>query len=219
MIRRADGWNVVLAGFWNRSIFLPEWALPRLFPRHDVPGSEVTTEVALLPALPLIYRDTQVAMEISGGRLAFRPQVINDECLLRCEAMARSMLVALPETPIHAIGINFGFREQLPPGHVVAMLNDVDDTELGQQGWTIDERKLIRELRRGEDVLSLATTFGGDAADFDFNFHSEAGVGANAAALRAVEEGRILRLRDAAVSLLRETYHLELEDDDDSNGG
>ena len=32
MIPREDGWNVVLAGFWNRSIFLPEWALPRLFP-------------------------------------------------------------------------------------------------------------------------------------------------------------------------------------------
>ena len=112
MIPREDGWNVVLAGFWNRSIFLPEWALPRLFPDHEAPGHEVQTEVALLQALPLIYRDPQVAMEISGGHLAFRPQVLNDECLLRCERMARAMLVALPETPVHAIGINFGYREQ-----------------------------------------------------------------------------------------------------------
>jgi hypothetical protein len=219
MVSKAEAWNVVLAGFWNRSIFLPEWAFPRLFPGVAEPGNEVTTEVALLPALPLIYRDAQVAMEISAGRLAFRPQVMNDECLLRCEAMARSMLQALPETPVHGIGINFGFREHLPPGHMVAMFNDVDDTELGHQGWVIGERKLIRELGRGDDLLRLGTTFGGEAVDFDFNFHNEAGVGANAVALRAVEEGRILRLRDAAVSLLRETYHLEFEDDDDRSGG
>jgi len=217
MIARAEGWNVVLAGFWNRSIFLPEWAFPRLFPRHAEPGGEVQTEVALLQALPLIYRDAQVAMEISGGRLAFRPQALNDECLLRCELMARSMLQALPETPVHAIGINFGYREALPPGHVVAMFNDVDDAELDQQGWAIGERKLVRKLTRGDDTLSLTMTFGGEAVDFDFNFHTEAG--ANAATVRAVEEGRVLRLRDASVSLLRETYHLELEDDDDGNGG
>ncbi len=219
MIPREDGWNVVLAGFWNRSIFLPEWALPRLFPDHEAPGHEVQTEVALLQALPLIYRDPQVAMEISGGHLAFRPQVLNDECLLRCERMARAMLVALPETPVHAIGINFGYREQLPREHVLAMFNDVDDVELGQQGWAIGERKLAKKLMRGDDALSLVMTFGGEAVLFDFNFHSDTVVGGNAAAQRAVEEGRILRLRDAAVDLLRETYHLELEGDDVDNGG
>ena len=45
MIRRRDGWSIVLAGFWNRSLFLPEWVGPRLFPE---PGMEI--EIALLPA-------------------------------------------------------------------------------------------------------------------------------------------------------------------------
>lgn len=216
MIRRADGWNLVLAGFWNRSIFLPDWALSRLFPDHETPGNEVQTEVALLQALPLIYRDRQVAMEISGGRLVFRPQALDDECLLRCERMARAMLVALPETPVHAVGINFGFREELPPGHVLAMFNDVDDVELGQQGWAIGERKLVRKLTRGEDTLGLMMTLDGAALLFDFNFHIETVTGGNSAAKLAVEEGRILRLRDATVALLRETYHLELEG---GNGG
>ncbi len=134
MILRSDGWNVILAGFWNRSIFLPEWVLPRLFPDHGVPGNEVQTEVALLQALPLIYRDHQVVMEISNGRLAFRPQVLNDECLLRCERMAREMLEKLPETPVHAVGVNFGFCEHLPPGHVLGLFDDVDAADLGRQG-------------------------------------------------------------------------------------
>jgi hypothetical protein len=219
MIRRADGWSVVLAGFWNRSIFLPEWALPRLFPQHEMKGYEVQTEVALLHALPLIYRDPEVAMEISGVRLVFRPQVLNDECLMRCERMARHMLEALPDTPVHGVGINFGFREAMPPGHLLGMFNDVDDDELGRRGWVIGERKLVRKLTHGEDVLSLSMTSGGEAVDFDFNFHDDIAAGLNAAARRAVEEGRVLRLRDAALELLRETYHLVLEDDNDGAGG
>jgi len=67
MIPRLEGWSLILAGFWNRAIFLPEWALPQLFPQHELPEHAVQTEVALLAALPLIYRDSQVAVEISGG--------------------------------------------------------------------------------------------------------------------------------------------------------
>jgi hypothetical protein len=132
--------------------------------------------------------------------------------------MARAMLNSLPETPVHAVGINFGYREELPPGHVLAMFNDVDDAGLAQQGWDIGERKLSRKLTRGEDTLSLMMTFSGEAVLFDFNFNSEAVAGGNPAAQRAVEEGRVLRLRDAAIDLMRETYHLELEDGDAGNG-
>ncbi len=216
MKQRPEGWNIVLAGFWNRSIFLPVWAFPRLFPQFAEPGHEVQTEVALLSALPLIYRDSQVAMEISGARLAFQPQVLNDECLLRCEAMARSMLLALPETPVQAVGINFGFREDLAAGQMGALFTGFDDTELGQQGWEISERKLVRRLVHGDDTLILTLTQGREGIDFDFNFNTEAV--ANRPANRAVEERRSLRLRDAALALLSETYHLELEGDNDENG-
>jgi hypothetical protein len=212
MIRRRDGWSIVLAGFWNRSLFLPEWVGPRLFPE---PGLEV--EIALLPALPVIYRDQQVSMEISWGRLVFRPlNLADDAVLLRVEGMARSMLQALPETPVQAVGINFGYREQIPPGHVLAMFNDVDDGELGQQGWSISERKMTRRLTRGGDSLALTMTYNDESVDFDFNFHTD--IQTNAIAQQAVEARRSLRLRDAAIDLLRQTYHLELEEDNDGDG-
>jgi hypothetical protein len=219
MTNRRDGWNIVLAGFWNRSIFLPEWVFPRLFPKHELPENTVITELALLPALPLIYRDPQVAMEISSGLLAFKPQVLDNDCLLRCEHMAREMLERLPETPVHAVGINFGFRENLPSKHVGAMFRDIDDAELERQSWAIGERKLSRTLTQSDDTLNLTLTSGGEVVDFDFNFHTVAGPAANAAAKRAVEEGRVLRLRDAALTVLRETYHLEIGDENAGTGG
>src|SRR6266404_6334469 len=115
-----DGWNPTLAGFWNRMIFTPEWVCPRLFP-----GPQIETHFALFPLLPLIYRDEQVVMEISALRLVFRPRILDDDVsLLRAETMARTALTALPETPVQAVGINFAFRESIPPGHVLAMFND-----------------------------------------------------------------------------------------------
>jgi hypothetical protein len=149
-------------------------------------------------------------------RLAFKPLVLNDDAgLSRAATMARAVLQALPQTPIQAIGINFGYKESVPPGQLRAMFTDVDDDELGQEGWTIGERKLIRRLTRGDDVLNLAITFGSDAVDFDFNYHHEAGT--NAAALRAVSEGHALALRDTALAILREVYHLELEEHHDDD--
>ncbi len=71
------------------------------------------------------------------------------------------------------MGINFGFREELPTGHVLAMFNDGDEFELGQQEWAIGERKLSRRLTRGDDSLLLTLTYNGEAVDFDFNFHRD----------------------------------------------
>jgi hypothetical protein len=51
--------------------------------------------------------------------------------------------------------------------------------------------------------------------DIDFNFHTD--TQANGVAQQAVEARRSLRLRDAAIDLLRQTYHLEIEEDDDGD--
>jgi hypothetical protein len=211
MRRKRNGWNIVLAGFWNRMIFTPEWVGPRLFP-----GLEFETRVALLPVFPLIYRDVAAAMEVSMTRLVFRPRILNDDAsLLRAEAMARTVLKALPETPVQAVGVNFSYEEGFPPDHLAAIFNDMDDVELNQQNWSIGERKLTRQLTRGGEVLNLTMNYHGEAVTFDFNFHSEAMN--NAVPLQAVAEGRVVNLRNAALALLQEVYHLEPEEGDDDD--
>ena len=217
MNRRSDGWSLALAGFWNRAIFLPDWALPRLFPLHLIAEYRVDIEVALLSALPLIYRDPEVAMEISHGYLNFRPQVLNDACLNRCERMARDMLVTLPDTPVHAIDINFGFREAHAPANVVAMFSEADSVQLSERGWATSERRAMRKMTQGGDTLLLTVTLTGEMVDFDFNFHTDTS-GNNAMAQQSMAEGRILRLRDIAMGLLRETYNLVIEDENVADG-
>ena len=190
-------------------IFTPEWVIPRLFP-----GPDIETLVALLPILPLIYRSDLVALDITNIRLSFRPlQLANDNSLLGAERMAHTVLRDLPETPLQAVGVNFSFKEEHPLPPLLAMFNDADDAQLAEQEWTIGERKITRKLTRGELILNLTMTHTAGAVTFDFNFHSE--TPNNAAALAAVAEGRVIRLREAALRLLHEAYNLELDDEED----
>jgi hypothetical protein len=209
MRRKRSGWSIVLAGFWNRMIFTPEWVTPRLFPEP-----EVETLVALLPVLPLIYRVDEVALEVTMTRLAFRPrQLGEDASLLRAESMARTILEALPETPLQAVGVNFAYKEEAPAGSLITMFNDADDVELAQQEWAIGERKITRQLTGGEEQLNLTMTYDRGAVTFDFNFHKVTTT--NQAAQVAVVAGRVVQLRDAAFRLLTEAYHLDLDDEED----
>jgi hypothetical protein len=211
MKRKRSGWNIVVAGFWNRMIFTPEWVIPRLFPEP-----QLETLVALLPVLPLIYRNEQVALEVTMTRLSFHPrQLGSDASLLRAETMARTVLEALPETPLQAVGVNFAYKEEAPADHLVAMFNDADDVELAQQEWAIGERKITRKLTRGGKLLNLTLTYDGTAVSFDFNFHTDTTT--NAAAQAAVARGRVIQLRDAALRLLQEAYHLDLDDEEETD--
>ena len=136
MRRRPEGWHVILAGFWNRLIFTPEWVADRVF--HH---AEFETYVALLPVLPIIFSDKSVSMEVSLARLLFRPvEWAADAGLARAERMAREVLKALPETPVQAVGVNFSYVEDFPPDYLLAVFNDNDPQDLATMGWEIKER-------------------------------------------------------------------------------
>lgn len=208
---RSEGWNIVLAGFWNRLIFTPEWVRERLFAAQDF-----ETYVALLPVLPVVFKGSSVSLEVVLARLLFRPQkVANDHDFLQAEKMARAALIALPETPLQAVGINFSFVEDFPPDHLTSVFNDNDPTDLGTFGWSFKERKLTRQLVQGSEVLNLTLTYDGKAVTFDLNYHAEATN--SQAALLAVSEGRVSALKKQSLDLLLNAYRIEFEEDGDDD--
>src|ERR1051326_2392210 len=97
MRRKPESSSIVLAGFWNRMIFTPEWVNARLFPGVD----NLEAMVALLPVMPVIFRDDEVAVEISHSRIVLKPRnQSNAGSLQRAGRLAAAILQALPETPI-----------------------------------------------------------------------------------------------------------------------
>ncbi|WP_232055963.1 hypothetical protein [Tuwongella immobilis] len=197
-----EGWTIVLAGHWNRMIFSPEWVGKHLFAANG----DIETLVALMPVLPLVYRDEQVVMEVSQPRLVFHPRKANDVCLRRAEQMALRILRELDDTPLIAVGVNFAFREENPPDKVLDIFNLTDGPELAGEGWEVQERKIVRKTTRGGSVLNLTLIYGPYGVDFEFNFHTESQDNEDCqAALKDTAVG----LKDTALNILDTIYHLQ----------
>lgn len=208
MEKKPEGWSIVLAGFWNRMIFTPEWVTPRLFDTSE----QIETLVALLPVLPIIYRDKQIAVEISGVRIVCRARNLEDEAAIqRSGTVAGIILKALPETPVQGIGINFAFREITPVLKLLELFNFGDNMRLVEAGWTIGERKIVRQLRHDADTLNLTLSYSDGRLDIDCNYHAE--VNSIDAAVATVSPDRIIQLRDSVIKLLDQRYGLQLEED------
>jgi hypothetical protein len=208
MRRKPDGWNIVLAGLWNRAIFSPEWVNELLFRER-----EVETLLSVMPHLPIIYRNRQVAMEVSSGRLVFRPRQLDDDCLRAAERMAHAVLDKLRDTPLLAVGVNFSFVEKTPSRHLIRMFEFPDNRDLVEAGCDLQERRIVRKMLQGPDTLNLTLLFDGKAVTAEFNYHTD--TPNNVTAREAVHE-RTLRLRDAASGLLRQVYRLEVNEEDDN---
>lgn len=204
MKAKGDGWNIVLAGTWNRAIFSPEWVSQYVFGNVD----EIETLLAFMPSLPLIYRTPKVSLEVSQQRLLFRPRVLDDECLSSVEQMANAVLRKLQDTPLLAVGVNFAFIESTPPPELLRLFDFADDADTGGAGWEIQSRKIVKRIKSGEDVLNLAMTLTETSVEFDMNFHTD--TVSNEVAQRETN-GRMLRLRGMATQLLQQVYHLDLE--------
>ncbi len=210
MIVKKGTWNIVLAGLWNQAVFTPEWVGRRLF--HN---KEVEALISIMPRMPLIYRNENVAIEVAPERLVVRPRRINDTCLLAAEGTAHEALRALQDTPLMGVGVNFAFTESEPHRDLVALFDIADRLSLTEEGWETEERRLVRRLRHEGDVLNLTLAWNGRDMDVEFNYHTE--TAENAVALASVT-GRILELREAALRVLEQTYALRIELKDDDNG-
>ena len=105
--------------------------------------------ISIMPYLPIIYRNKQVAVEVGPGRLVLRPRRLDDACIGTAERMAHIVLDKLPETPLIGVGVNFAFVENNPGPELVELFNFRDDPALTEGGWGIQERRLVQGGSRG----------------------------------------------------------------------
>ncbi len=210
MRSKQDGWNIVLAGIWNRAIFTPEWVGRLLF--HQ---AEVEILLSILPQLPIVYRNNQVAIEVASPRLVFRPRRLDDECIQAAEGMAHTVLDTLRDTPLMAVGVNFAFVESNPRRDIMRLFDFRDNAAIIEDGWDLQEHRIFRRIQRGGDTLILTLVFDGQEVTVEFNYHTET---TNNETAREAIHNRVLGLRDSALQLLNQVYQLEVAEGEDDHG-
>jgi hypothetical protein len=198
-------WTVVIAGTWNAGIFLPPWVSANVFD-----GQNVNMEIALGAISPVLRYNcglttliVQPEMIIGSVREATAP------ALAAATSMLLTILEKLPHTPITAVGINFGFREEHPNEGLLNNFEIADNQKLIDLGGEVSQTTIQRDIKLDGGLLKLKETIEeSGAVHFHLNFHYEA-AGAPAAGAVLTENGANRHAR--ALELMNAVYGLQPE--------
>lgn len=200
-----DRCSVVIVGAWNLAIFSPEWVGPKVFP--DEPDLEFGVSIAPGVGTETRYRVPTIEMSASAGRLQFKPRTDGEEAFRATEERAKAVLRLLPETPVRALGINFGFDATAIPA-LAELLSSPDLPKLAAAGTSILTTKILRTARfdGGELTFSVEHDAGADFLQLDFNHHLAVKSGQEA--LKSLDGG-VLRARSRSLSFLYQVYGMK----------
>lgn len=189
--------NLILVGHWNRLIFTPEWVTENLFRPEEI-------YVAVLPIDPIKYVGTDFTLEVSFPKLAFVPVTVDKDKLLSTEERAISILNRLPDTPLKAFGVNFGFdatRKELRDQSLF------EGSDLAKMPSKPTKCSVTRQIPWKDWILNLSLTLTQESIAIDLNFHSDQALAKNAAISL---KGRVSDFFDNSIKLIREVYGPEL---------
>lgn len=191
----AERCSVVILGNWNVAIFQPPWVADRIF------KGEVALHISFGPPAGMVSKYTRddVALTVSATQLQLALEKVNDEVLARVESLARTILLALPETPVAAFGINFGYDLPSVPKSLETVLA-VPDMFLGADAMRPIEEVAARFRIREDGDSVVNVTFVRSVPDgritADFNYHYDI---PSANAVRQRLEGLVSKRHEASL--------------------
>jgi hypothetical protein len=197
--------TIVVVGFWNRMIFNPKMVACEIFNVE-----EIETLVAIDPSSPTIYQNKDTLLQITDKRIVLTSRKPEKECLKKTEKMACTILEFLPRTPISAIGVNFGFRENEPEDNLLELFGFADEADIGACEWEIASKRIVRTLIHDEMRLNFTLEQPGPDhieihANFDFSVEKPE------QAIGKIKD-RTCDFYDSILKLLNEVYKLQIEE-------
>jgi len=197
---------LVITGSWNQLIFTPPWV-----ERNLLAGPEtVSLELGFGPhGLVSQFHRGPIQFTAAAGRVSFVPNTADDSTFKSMEATAIGLLNRLPETPVSAFGINFGFDVSERAEAVEALLATNDQDLLRDRGLEVEATLLKRRMQFEQRVFNLSVSReAAQAIRIDFNFHYNV---ASASETAEKLQGSVLVARDVAIRALEDLYGLRLE--------
>jgi len=202
-----SAWNIIVVGYWNRSIFTTDWITKNIFK-----SNECILEFPSNPALPQRFstNTNNITIIPSSSRLVVMPRILNDETLIIAATYTKDILKLLNQTPVSAIGINFGFTEDNPEDDLLSIFPNKDVPQILDQEFEINTQNLERLLiYENEKQLKLSIKKYLNIIDINFNFNFD--IKTAKSAIDLLENG-ILIYRNKAISFLEKVYNININE-------
>jgi hypothetical protein len=197
-----DRCSIVIVGAWNLAIFRQDWVGKRLFP--DEPQFEFGFSLAAGAGAVMFYKMSNVMLVASAGKIEFKPLKNEDAAFNAVEESAKTVLKHLPETPVEACGINFGFdATDASLGPQVVALGDTGALSKAQASVLSTRITHAIEYAGGRFNFTVEHETGKPALRIDFNHHFSVRSSHEA---HTVLDGNTVRRRNASRNFLDAIY-------------
>lgn len=205
--------SIVILGGWNTRILTPPWLSNHVYKKGVL---EVLFPVD--PTLPIIISDPEsFSINISNTRLLLNPVNINEEKLKLMAEGAFTILTTLEHTPVSAVGINYGFKENVKQ---IEFLNYIEQDGSDLQNKFVDLHKLtninlIRTFKMSDQFdnrimnFKMLKAYKSSEIIVEFNFHKDVNEAKEAANL--VKQNNVIELHNFAINFLTTYYGFTLE--------
>lgn len=150
--------SVVIAGYWNPSIIVPEW-----INQYLRAGSDKNIGVKLPignPTLPVIYEFDSISLKVNAERIEF---VFADNSSGSSDVVIKiveSIVKELNHTPVQAIGINFVYKEEATNDLLLDIFATKDFNRIIELPISLKESQVVRKISFN------------DSDDFELNFNA-----------------------------------------------
>lgn len=174
MIRLVDDQvTVVIAGAWDSRIFSPAWIAKHLALSEN-PEIGVSFPVSSLP-LPLRYEFDGITLQVAQDKMVI---LASESKFGTAEKICERVLIALPHTPIAAVGVNFQFAEDDPSDKLLKAFPSEDTNDISDAGFSIRSTTIKRSTVLTKSGVAHAVNISlsqteDDTVVFDFNFHKD----------------------------------------------
>lgn len=207
-MRFADEFGVlIVAGGWNKNIFIPEWVSKYLLTKEEL-KVEIT-----LSGVGASFRISSKKVRIFAfsDKLNFVPISKTDENLGFIQELGLKTADYLPHTPVTAFGINFLFEEKMNK-RLSELLTLGDKERLDQFGSKVKRARYKHGLEFDGRLINLTISIDDQKALFDFNFHFN--ISSLVQFKEEISNNSIIDQKKTALKLMRDVYDLELADEE-----
>lgn len=164
--------SVVIAGYWNPSIIVPEWI------NHYLrAGSDQNVGITLQlgnPTSPVIYEFDNINLKVRADRIEFVP-TDTDACKLAVLKAVQAIVSELKHTPVQAIGVNFVYQEESPEESLMGIFLINDPHQIADLPIILNYPQVIRKISFNDckdfELIFSASLNDNGMVKLEFNFN------------------------------------------------
>lgn len=200
------GFNILVLGRWNPSVFSPQWI------RANVSDSDVSLAISIgdFDAPPrLAFSNVQLFP--ARHSLDARLSEIKEADFPSLGETVSGIVKLLPHTPITAVGINFRFIDEDNSGDLALDFQFADAGRIPHERYSLLASTIARRFQLpGGDALNLSLVHDAGKLTTEFNFHTDSSD--VTAILDKLGAANISARLEEAKSFMRDTYNLTLDE-------